>query len=377
MRGKAAPALRLAFAKVGAVETVDLGVDERGAPTASITFEKDLGAIRAVEELNDEDNWRFGLRVRLADGRAPAAARKDAGLPPQVKKPEKPSYNERCATEGSSRAAAPPPPPVVHVPVVVEATPEGRQRGKLVYLKEGPCCGVVLAASVAMAWLVLRERRGRTIPPARHRRGSSTRSAAGKFGFIRPRDAKSKDEHAFFAMNELPKNLKLKLGDYLEFTPATGDAKHGTPGKPRACGVTRAPRPNKPTKKQIEILQKDAAEAARVAALAAAALERRNAPPVSKLEALALRVEEGRGAAESVEVDENEARPDRLRSRLRLTRRTTTEDGPAEEAFSDVSRLAKGPDGTPGFARRRTIKPSAFCAEVAEYVPMALMGNFY
>lgn len=335
LRGKAAPALRLAFAKVGAVETVDLGADERGAPTASITFEKDLGAIRAVEELNDEDNWRFGLRVRLADGRAPAAARKDAGLPPQVKKPEKPSYNERCATEGSSRAAAPPPPPVVHVPVVVEATPEGRQRGKLVYLKEG------------------------------------------KFGFIRPRDAKSKDEHAFFAMNELPKNLKLKLGDYLEFTPATGDAKHGTPGKPRACGVTRAPRPNKPTKKQIEILQKDAAEAARVAALAAAALERRNAPPVSKLEALALRVEEGRGAAESVEVDENEARPDRLRSRLRLTRRTTTEDGPAEEAFSDVSRLAKGPDGTPGFARRRTIKPSAFCAEVAEYVPMAPMGNFY
>lgn len=337
MRGKAAPALRLAFAKVGAVETVELGADERGAPTASITFEKDLGAIRAVEELNDEDNWRFGLRVRLADGRAPAAARKDAGLPPRVKKPEKPSYNERCATEGSSRAAAAaPPPPVVHVPVVVEAIPEGRQRGKLVYLKEG------------------------------------------KFGFIRPRDAKSKDEHAFFAMNELPKNLKLKLGDYLEFTPATGDAKHGTPGKPRACGVTRAPRPKKPSKKQVEALQRDAAEAARVAALAAAALERRHAPPVSKLEALALRVEEGRGAAESVEVDENEERPDRLRSRLRLTRRTTADDGPAEEAFSDVSRLAKGPDGTPGFARRRTIKPSAFCAEVAEYVPMmAPVGNFY
>ena len=26
---------------------------------------------------------------------------------------------------------------------------------------------------------------------------------AGKFGFIRPRDAKSKDDHAFFNMNEL------------------------------------------------------------------------------------------------------------------------------------------------------------------------------
>lgn len=80
----------------------------------------------------------------------------------------------------------------------------------------------------------------------------------------------------------------MKLGDYLEYTPATGEPKNGAPGKPRATKVERAPRPKKPSKKQLE----DAAEAARVAALAAAALERRNAPPVSKLEALALRVEE-------------------------------------------------------------------------------------
>ena len=138
IRGKDAPALRLAFAKVGSIEAVELGEDERGAPTASIIFDEELGAIRAVEELNDEDNWRFGMRVRLESGMAPSAARKAAGLPPRPKE-KKPQFNERCATEGSSRAAAPPPPPipVVPVPVIVEEIPEVRQRGKLVYLKEG------------------------------------------------------------------------------------------------------------------------------------------------------------------------------------------------------------------------------------------------
>ena len=128
----------MAFAKVGTIEAIELGEDERGAPTASIIFDEELGAIRAVEELNDEDNWRFGMRVRLESGMAPSAARKAAGLPPRPKE-KKPQFNERCATEGSSRAAAaPPPPPVaVPVPVIVEEIPEGRQRGKLVYLKEG------------------------------------------------------------------------------------------------------------------------------------------------------------------------------------------------------------------------------------------------
>ena len=42
-----------------------------------------------------------------------------------------------------------------------------------------------------------------------------------------------------------PKNLKLKLGDYLEYTPATGEPKNGAPGKPRATKVERAPRPKK------------------------------------------------------------------------------------------------------------------------------------
>ena len=185
IRGKDAPALRLAFAKVGSIEAIELGEDERGAPTASIVFDEELGAIRAVEELNDEDNWRFGMRVRLESGMAPSAARKAAGLPPRPKE-KKPQFNERCATEGSSRAAPPPPPPipVVPVPVIVEEIPEGRQRGKLVYLKEGLCFRV----------------RDFYLRVPRHRRAVPT---AGKFGFIRPRDAKSKDDHAFFNMNEL------------------------------------------------------------------------------------------------------------------------------------------------------------------------------
>ena len=99
--------MRLAFAKVGSIEAVELGEDERGAPTASIIFDEELGAIRAVEaELNDEDNWRFGMRVRLESGMAPSAARKAAG-PATTAQGEKPQFNERCATEApTARGAA-------------------------------------------------------------------------------------------------------------------------------------------------------------------------------------------------------------------------------------------------------------------------------
>ena len=144
--------------------------------------------------------------------------------------------------------------------------------------------------------------------------------------------------------------------------PRPGPPPGSTPRRspPDAIAATRVPA--QPSKKQLE----DAAEAARVAALAAAALERRNAPPVSKLEALALRVEERRSTSESAEVDEAEERPDRLRSRLRLKARSASEP---EQPFSDVSKLAKGPDGTTGFLRARTIKPFGFSAEVAEFVP--------
>ena len=117
-------------------------------------------------------------------------------------------------------------------------------------------------------------------------------------------------------------------------------------GKPRATKVgSAAPRPKKPSKKQLE----DAAEAARVAALAAAALERRNAPPVSKLEALALRVEERRSTSESAEVDEAEERPDRLRSRLRLKARSTSEP---EQPFSDGVEAGQGARRDDGLSSR-------------------------
>ena len=46
-----------------------------------------------------------------------------------------------------------------------------------------------------------------------------------------------------------------------------------------------------------------------------------------------------------------------------------------EQPFSDVSKLAKGPDGTTGFLRARTIKPFGFSAEVAEFVPSFLPAD--
>ena len=183
IRGKDAPALGLAaFAKVGSIEAVELGEDERGAP-ASIIFDEELGAIRAVEELNDEDNWRFGMRVRLESGMAPSAARKAAGLPPRPKE-KKPQFNERCATGGSSRAAAPPPPPipVVPVPVIVEEIPEGRRAASLFYLKEGLFSRPRSGAPLAIGAIARR----RALTPSHARPRPQANSA-----FIRPRDAPS------------------------------------------------------------------------------------------------------------------------------------------------------------------------------------------
>ena len=100
--------------------------------------------------------------------------------------------------------------------------------------------------------------------------------------------------------------------------------------------------------------------------------EGQRAGPRRGLEALALRVEERRSTSESAEVDEAEERPDRLRSRLRLKARSASEP---EQPFSDVSKLAKGPDGTTGFLRARTIKPFGFSAEVAEFVPSFLPAD--
>ena len=54
----------------------------------------------------------------------------------------------------------------------------------------------------------------------------------------------------------------MKLGDYLEYTPATGEPKNGAPGKPRATKVERAPRPKKPSKKQLELIHTSSCEAA-------------------------------------------------------------------------------------------------------------------
>ena len=175
------------------------------------------------------------MRVRLESGMAPSAARKAAGLPPRPKE-KKPQFNERCATEGSSRAAAPPPPPipVVPVPVIVEEIPEGRQRGKLVYLKEGSCFCV----------------RGFYLAPARRSdlplsTPSTRHPTAGKFGFIRPRDAKSKDDHAFFNMNELcvfTASLCLRTRLFSSRAPAPATLLHAS-SPPRRHRSDRASSP--------------------------------------------------------------------------------------------------------------------------------------
>ena len=72
------------------------------------------------------------------------------------------------------------------------------------------------------------------------------RNLLGQRGNAVPNASSPPDAIAATApLRRRPKNLKLKLGDYLEYTPATGEPKNGAPGKPRATRVERAPRPKK------------------------------------------------------------------------------------------------------------------------------------
>ena len=324
-RGADAASLETTFAAVGAVEDVSLAEDERGKPTATIRFAEELGAIRAVEELNDADNWRFGLRVALASGKSSDAARRDAKLP--VLRKEPPKYAEgdrkpapspaavaaqkkreaeekRRAEEQALRDAEPP-------------IPEGRARGKLVYFKEG------------------------------------------KYGFIRPNDGTKKEDNAFFALSELTPNdlaTKLKIGDYLEYTPEEAE-------KPKARDVRRAPRPPKKKKKAKDD------EEARAPSPPPAPAE-----PVSALEALALDVESRAPPKDGDEPADPGARPDRLLGygRRSLNLKPKTKVGDDEPATYGPAKIAKGPDGTPGFARARTPKPTNFKIDAAEFVPSFL-----
>ncbi|KAH8050640.1 hypothetical protein JL722_11299 [Aureococcus anophagefferens] len=280
-RGADAASLEKTFAAVGAVEDVSLAEDERGKPTAAIRFAEELGAIRAVEELNDADNWRFGLRVALASGKSSDAARRDAKLPVLRKEPPKPAEGDRKpapspadvaaakkkeaeekrrAEEQALRDAEPP-------------IPEGRARGKLVYFKEG------------------------------------------KYGFIRPNDGTKKEDNAFFALSELtPKNLatKLKIGDYLEYAPEQAE-------KPKARDVRRCAGTKYSTRLQCP------ADA------------------------------ESRAAKDGDEAaDRGAAGPALGYGRRSLNLKPKTKVGDDEPPTYGPSKIAKGPDGTPGFARART-----------------------
>mmetsp|Transcript_9309 Transcript_9309/g.29607 ORF Transcript_9309/g.29607 Transcript_9309/m.29607 type:complete len:359 (-) Transcript_9309:332-1408(-) len=56
--------------------------------------------------------------------------------------------------------------------------------------------------------------------PCSRERGRLAYLKVGKYGFIKPVRAKSKDENYFFVLSELnPRDTKLKIGDYLEYSP--------------------------------------------------------------------------------------------------------------------------------------------------------------
>ena len=351
--------LRAKFETVGNVEGLTLGEDERGLPTCAVVYETDLGAIRAVEELNDVANWRFGLRVALRTGKDPAAARRDAKLAPLPKKVEaarpgdRRSGNTQAAPAGSP---TPPVPPEEKQPkkekedpfALYPPLPEGRARGKLCYLKEG------------------------------------------KYGFIRPGDATRKEDNAFFALGELnPKTLatKLKIGDVLDYTPGAADGAvgaDGAPAKPKARDVRRAPRPKKEKKKKQE-KKDDEVPASNDDTAAAAAPPPPPAEPLSKLEALALSVESMGPPKDGDDAGAAGARPDRLlgygRRSLNLKPKSKHGHGDANSddargspspVNSGPSKIAKGPDGTTGFTRPRTPKPTNFKIDAAEFVPAFL-----
>ena len=189
---------------------------------------------------------------------------------------EREAEEKRRAEEQALRDAEPP-------------IPEGRARGKLVYFKEG------------------------------------------KYGFIRPNDGTKKEDNAFFALSELtPKNLatKLKIGDYLEYTPEEAE-------KPKARDVRRAPRPPKKKKKAKDD------EEARAPSPPPAPAE-----PVSALEALALDVESRAPPKDGDEPADPGARPDRLLGygRRSLNLKPKTKVGDDEPASYGPSKIAKGPD---------------------------------
>ena len=83
-RGATEDSLRALFQPCGALEAVSLNaVADR--ITATVLFAEPLGAVTAAETLNDEENWRFGLRVALCSGATPQQARAQHGALPRAR----------------------------------------------------------------------------------------------------------------------------------------------------------------------------------------------------------------------------------------------------------------------------------------------------
>mmetsp|Transcript_4042 Transcript_4042/g.16179 ORF Transcript_4042/g.16179 Transcript_4042/m.16179 type:complete len:680 (-) Transcript_4042:860-2899(-) len=339
--------VRALFEPCGAVESSELGLDERGAMTrARVVFRDELGAITAVEKLNDAANWRFGLRVTLASGATPAHARRTAGLPP------------RAADDGAADAA--PADGDHHHPAGSASSSTQQQPQKHAAQNNNNTNGDDDdgAAAARGDHAALPAKDAYDEQPDGRRRGRLAYLKPGKYGFVRPRDARSKEDNAFFLVSELsPRTLQVALGDWLEYTPDLVVDKNGE-AKKQARRVTKCDPPPKPAVASRADKQRNTTTNGVKAAPAGDAPAGGGSTALARL-CDALRENNG-DAGDST--DAPTERPSRLRN-FGLANKTQNHHHANNPAHSSDAappprrvqeRVAKGPDGTIGFTRPRT-----------------------
>ncbi|KAJ1447259.1 hypothetical protein M885DRAFT_543445 [Pelagophyceae sp. CCMP2097] len=334
-KGADEAALRNQFGVCGEVASVVFAADG-GVATALVEFAEPLGAIVAAETLNDVENWRFGLRVTLLSGETPDKARTRLGLPlPPRQKPTGGFSRDAQFGNGAQGAFSPPRRDARDdaqgsrsLPAAEEPLPppgEGRMRGRLLYIK--------LAEA------------------------GKGKKAGGNYGIIRPLAAEAKEDTALFLFTDfLPKDgaKTLKRNDILDYVEELNDD-----GRKRAREVRRGP---KPTARP--------APAPRAFTKAPAADESKG--PLSKLAQLANALDTKRGApaddADAAEAVADGVRPEHLR-RFGVAMRSGDALAKTAVAVEQRSVLAKGPDGTAGFATPRTLpqRPSALRGDAYEF----------
>ena len=166
--------------------------------SATVVFEQVESALQAVEQLNDRDNWRAGLRVSLSNGMdVPAARRALCKL------------NDGGDARASSQEA--------DCAESVTEQPPTRARGEICQLREG------------------------------------------KFGFIRKaRKGKRRpasSENLFFTMDRVVEGdaTVLRVGDVVEYEAYTNDD-----GKPNARSIVRVAKPEDDLEAEVAALVPDA-----------------------------------------------------------------------------------------------------------------------